>query len=66
MWVCVCVEVTHLSGPLQVAKVNVGDEEHGLSLQVGHGLEIGGAGLRRDGYHAYTPVFPWTPEKEKI
>ena len=57
MCVCVCGAVIYLSGPLQVAKVNVGDEEDGLSLQVGHGLEISGVGLLGNGYHADASVF---------
>lgn len=52
------VEVIYLSGPLQVAKVNVWDEEYGLSLQVGHDLEIGGVGLLGHGYHTHASVFP--------
>lgn len=35
----------YLSGPLQVCKVNVRDEEHGLRVQVGHGLEVGDVAL---------------------
>lgn len=49
---------THLSRPLQVPKVNVGDEEHGLSLQVGHGLEEGGVRLLGNGYHPHAAVLP--------
>jgi len=49
--------LVYLSGPLQVSKVNVGDEEYGLSLQVTHGLEVGGVGLLGNGYHAYTSIF---------
>lgn len=57
----------HLSGPLQVAKVNVGDEENGLSLQVAHGLEVSGVGLLGSAYHAYTSIFTWRTEKnEKV
>lgn len=52
-------EVTYLSGSLQVSKVNIGDEEHGLGIQVGHGLEIGGVGLLGDIYHPDASVFPW-------
>lgn len=52
-----CVKVIYLSGPLQVAEVNVGDKENGLSLQVGHGLEISGVGLLGSGYHADASVF---------
>lgn len=44
--------VSYLSGPLQVPKVNVGDEEHRLSLQVGHGLKEGGVRLLGNGDHA--------------
>lgn len=36
------VQSLYLSGSLQVPKVDVGDEEDGLSLQVSHGLKIGG------------------------
>lgn len=53
-----CVEAIYLSSPLQVAKVNVGDEEYGLSLQVGHGLEVGGVGLLLYCYHTHAAVFP--------
>lgn len=53
-----CVEVIYLSGPLQVAKVNVGDKEYRLSLQVSHGLEIGGVRLLGNSYHTYTSIFP--------
>lgn len=63
---CVCVQVTYLSGPLQVAKVHVWDKEHGLSLQVGHGLEVGGVRLLRYSYHADASIFPWTPEKRRV
>lgn len=52
-------EVTYLSGSLQVSKVNIGDEEHGLGIQVGHGLEIGGVGLLGGTYHPDASVFPW-------
>lgn len=58
------VKVIYLSGPLQVAEVNVGDKENGLSLQVGQGLEISGVGLLGSGYHADASVFPWTKKKE--
>lgn len=52
------VKVIYLSGPLQVAEVNVGDKENGLSLQVGQGLEISGVGLLGSGDHADASVFP--------
>lgn len=57
------VKVIYLSGPLQVAEVNVGDKENGLSLQVGQGLEVSGVGLLGSGYHADASVFPWTKKK---
>ena len=33
---------SYLSSSLQVAEVNVRDEEDRLDIQVGHGLEVGG------------------------
>lgn len=51
--------MTYLSGSLQISKVNIGDEEHGLGIQVGHGLEIGGVGLLGGTYHPDASVFPW-------
>lgn len=48
----------YLTGPLQIAKVDVGDEEDRLGLQVRHGLEEGGVGLLRDTYHTRTSVLP--------
>ena len=54
----------HLSGPLQVPKVNVGYEENGLGLQVAHGLEVSGVGLLGNAYHAYASVFTWTPGRQ--
>ena len=56
---------TYLPGSLQVPKVNVGDEEHRLRLQVGHGLEIRGVRLLRNGCHAHASILPWTPAKQK-
>lgn len=50
--------VSYLPGSLQVPEVNVGDEEHRLSLQVGHGLEEGGVRLLGDGDHAHAAVLP--------
>ena len=56
---------THLSGPLQVAEVDVRDEEDGLRLQVGHGLEIRGVGLFGRRYHTHSSVLPWRWRKKE-
>lgn len=48
----------YLSGPLQVPEVNVGDEEHRLSLQIAHGLKEGGVRLLGNGDHGHATVLP--------
>lgn len=61
-WEC----VSYLSGPLQVPKVNVRDEEHRLSLQVSHGLKEGGVRLLGNGYHAHAAIFPWRDKHPEL
>lgn len=55
------VILVYLSGPLQVAKVDIRDKEDRLGLQVSHGFEESCVGLLRETYHTHTSIFPLTP-----
>lgn len=58
------VVLFYLSGPLQVAEVDIWDKEDGLRLQVSHGFEESCVGLLGNTYDTHTSVFPWTSVKE--
>lgn len=53
----------YLSGPLEVAEMDIWDKEDRLGLQVSHGFKESCVGLLGNTYHTHASVFPWTPVK---